>query len=140
MRRALCRRRLRSSPVLWYRFKTLVCRVSVCVCVSQSSQSSAHQGERKLRVMERLTVGPSSTHTEHMSNCCIFGSNLSKREKPSNDFGSIIIFFWLERIYLYIYEAWFIISSSTNGPFFKKWIIAFMKTIFTHFHIQNMAL
>lgn len=97
------------------------------------NQSSAHQGERELQEMARLTVGTHRTRTEHMSNCCICGSNLWKCE--STTFGvwqkKNVLLAWADMLLLVIF---FLISSSPNKTAMN---LCFLKIIFTNFRVQN---
>lgn len=99
------------------------------------NQSSAHQGGGELQEIARLTVGTHVTRTEHMSNCCICGSNLWKCESTTFGVWQHKCAFGLGR-YAFISFCFFsfLISSSPNKTVMN---LCFLKIISTNFQVQN---
>lgn len=98
------------------------------------NQSSAHQGGRELQEMARLTVGTHRTRTEHMSNCCICGSNLWKCESTTFGVWQHKCAFGSGRYGFISFFVFFLISSSPNKTVMN---LCFLKIIFTDFQAQN---
>lgn len=97
------------------------------------NQSSAHQGGRELQEMARLTVGTHHTRTEHMSNCCICGSNLWECESTTFGVWQHKCAFGLGR-YVFMSFVFLLISSSPNKTVMN---LCFLKIISTNFLVQN---